>query len=134
MKVSANQEDVTAAHELIVQVVRGEMPLQALQSLGIEIGFDDGEFFLSTQVDDPRKLTWDVEVTHVDLAHGLLQFACDPAALQRWGRFIMASDVDFDDSLPNHALVMDAVWDAAFANPLSTDTLVQLRRVASADN
>ncbi len=131
------KEDVTAAHELIVQVVRGDLPFHALEGLGINVRFQDGEYFLSTQVDDHKKLTWDVEVTHADLAHGLLHYASDPAALQQWGRFVMASEIDFNDTFPDHDLIMDAVWDAAFAaygNVIGADTLARLQQIAEAED
>ncbi len=136
VKVTANQEDVTAAHELIVQVVRGELPLQALQSLGIVVRFEDGEVFLSTQVDDFRKLTWGVEVTHAELAHGLLRYAGDPPTLQRWGRFVMASEIGFGDTFPDHDFVKDALWDAAFAaygNVIGANTLARLQQIAEGE-
>lgn len=117
----------------VIRVVRGDLPLHTLQCLGISIRFHDGESFLSTRVDDPKKFTWGVEGSHVDLALGLLHCAGEPTKLQQWERFVMASEIDVDDTVPIHDLVMEAVWDAAFTaqgNVIGAHTLVRLQQIA----
>jgi hypothetical protein len=48
----------------------------------------------------------------------------------------MASEIDVDDTQPNHQLVMDAVCDAAFVKyraDISNETWARLRQIADVE-
>jgi hypothetical protein len=114
--------------ETILQVARGERPWTDLRVLGIDVRLEGNR----CHVENPQHLEAAADVH--DLARGLQAHRQDPRALREWA-FVMES-VDVDLDVEQHAagdLVLNALWDASFGNPIEADvwqTIEELARLS----
>jgi hypothetical protein len=112
--------------ETLRQIVRGERPLGDLKLLGIHWQLEGN----SCHVDNPRHITISVDIH--DLARGLLYYLSQRNALREWALFIYAADdLDLDvEKHPQGEVVLDALWDASFSNPVDATVIETLKKLA----
>jgi hypothetical protein len=104
------------AQETILQVVRGERPWTDLRTLGIDIRLEGNR----CDTKNPQHLSATADVH--DIARGFMAYRQDPRALREWGFIMEALDVDLDvEQHPAGDLVLNALWDASFGNPIEAD-------------
>src|SRR4051794_30724565 len=102
---------VLTAEAVALAVVRGERPIADLADVGIHMTFGS-----QSAVVKPSPVV--VSPTVTDVVAGIRAYQHDPAALRRWGLFMMAAScVDFDliEDDPLGDDVIEAVWDASFS-------------------
>ena len=110
--------------DTLAKVVRGESPLEALHTIGMKCHLEDNRCW----VDNPRAIA--ISADALDLARGLLAYHADPILLRRWAMFIEAADVEITaDAHPLGEIVLNALWDAAFLNPLEPGTVKTLQAI-----
>jgi hypothetical protein len=116
-----------SAEEVVRAVIRGELPVAALEDVGIHMTFTE-----SSATAEPSPVV--VSPTVADIVQGLLIYQHDPIALQRWALFLMAAScVDFDrlEAHPEGDLVIGAIWDASFEGRVDGAVLETARRLAA---
>ena len=80
-------------------------------------------------VSNPRKLPLTADIH--DLASGFLANRNNPQGLREWAMFIQAADVDLEvEDHPDGDVVLDAIWDAAFVNPIKPEAMKILEKLA----
>jgi hypothetical protein len=112
--------------ETVLRFVHGERPWTDLRALGIEIRLDDESY----DEENPRQV--DVAVQPADLARGFMAHELASGELRQWARVVLhASFVDFDaDEGPDRETLLNALWDAAFNQPLPKDAVRVIERLA----
>jgi hypothetical protein len=114
--------------EQLRRIVRGEQPLTDLSSLAMSVHLEDNR----CTVENPRRIA--VSVSIHDLAHGLLTYLHDARALREWAMFLHAADLDL--AVEDHSsgeLVLNALWDAAFMNPIADSVVNALEQLSQQD-
>lgn len=106
----------TQPSDIVIQVVRGERPWNALQEVGIDIAFQSGRCFIDN--------TAHVEATAQahDVAQGLIAYQDNPSALRTWAWILLAGSPFLELALEQHhagEVLLEALWDASFGQPLS---------------
>ena len=108
---------------MALAVVRGEMPLDALTKLGIDIDSQDGFYKLKSG-------RFDVTVTPSasDVALGILRYSSgNKNDLRKWAFFMLAEsgalDLSAVESHPQGELLISALWDASFEGHVSSETI-----------
>jgi hypothetical protein len=80
-------------------------------------------------VKNPRNLSLTADVH--DLVCGFLANRNDPQGLREWAMFIQGADVDLEvEDHPDGDVVLDAIWDAAFLNPIKPEAMKILENLA----
>jgi hypothetical protein len=108
--------------DLLLAVVRGEAPVDALGEIGIEIVLKDDGFY-------SLKSALDVEVTPTvaDLAIGILRYRAEERdALRKWAFFLLAETaIDFSkiESHPQGELLISSLWDASFEGRITSEAI-----------
>jgi len=106
--------------DVILKVVRGELPLSTLESVGVHATF--GEDSYQEHTDAPLE----VDPAASDIASGLVTYSRDPGMLKRWAQFMMGTNVISLERINNHPqadLILSALWDASFAKPFNQEVL-----------
>jgi hypothetical protein len=115
----------TQEQETLRQIVRGERPLRDLQILGMTWHREGSR----CHVDNPRGISAIADVH--DLAHGLKTYLPSPEQLREWALFVNAADVDLEvDNHPDGETVLNALWDASFANSIDPKVEELIQRLA----
>jgi hypothetical protein len=117
---TANPSDA----DTLLRIVRGELPLAALTTIGITLRIEQDR----CRVENPNRVH--VRATVPDLARGVLAHRHDPATLRDWALFIQAADIEVD--APRHPadrILLEALWSAASLTPISPETLAALEQV-----
>jgi hypothetical protein len=97
---------------LILAVIKGEMPLNALTNLGIEVVCEQGFCRLVS-----NRLPVIATPSVLDVASGLLKYRARRNDLRLWAFFVLAESGGVDlaevESHPKGDLLIDALWDAS---------------------
>ena len=120
-------ESQTPEAELILEVVRGERSWCALASLGIAVVMRDGTY----EVTNPRR--WRAVAGAADVAYGLVRHQGQPEALRRWASVLLSGATFLELALDDHLagdLLLSALWDASFGDPLVGEVLHVVEQVA----
>ena len=115
--------------EIILGVIRRELPLSALSQIGIDIKVEAGSYKLEST-------TFDVAVrpTTFDLALGILNFTrCQKDELSKWAFFILgecgAIDLDRIESDPHGEVLIEALWDFSFRGEIRSEIVALAERI-----
>jgi hypothetical protein len=117
----------TTAHtveEAIQQVARGERPWADLRAFGLVLQPDAGRA-------DNLPPT-EAAITAHDLASGFLAYLDDPTALREWA-FVMEAvpaDTAAIEAHPDGEVVLGALWNASFGQPLSNAEIEVIKALA----
>jgi hypothetical protein len=120
---------------LLRQVIRGERAWPDLAQIGITMQLEDpgivaDQLASCCSVKNARNISFTADIH--DLARGLVANRDNPKSLREWAMFIQASDVDLQvEDHPEGDVVLDAIWDAAFLNPIKPEAMKILERLAS---
>src|ERR1700685_648340 len=109
---------------LMRQIARGERPSQAPRTLGVSTDPDAGE------AGDIPPL--DVSITADDLALGFVVHLENPQELRRWAFVLQAAPCDFSavQAVPDGELLLDALWQASFGDPLDAAAVARIKELA----
>ena len=116
---------------LVLAVVRGEMPVDAVRRIGIDIDDEDGFYKLKSGNFDAT-----VTPTASDVALGILRYSSgNKNDVKKWGFFLLAESGALDFSLleshPQSEQLMSALWDASFEGHVSNETIELARRLTT---
>jgi hypothetical protein len=107
--------------DTILAVIRGDLPLSALEEVGIHIIFEND----SCEVRSESQVT--VKPSASDIARGLLVLRANRDELRRWAFFLLADlqivDFEFLESHPQGDLLIGALWDASFEGKINKDAI-----------
>jgi hypothetical protein len=111
--------------ETLRQIVRGDKPLDDLQSLGMKIELsNEGRLLRASHA---ISATADVH----DLAKGFLTYRDDPDKLKEWAFFVEAADLDLDVSNhPAGETLQNALWKASFGESLDPSVIRIIEQLA----
>ena len=121
--------------EAVLAVIRGELGLSALDSLGIHLQIEE--------VGGERKIT--VKGSHsirvspkpIDLAKGLAVHRGEPKKLRDWASFVLGAseiiDLERVDRWPEGDEILSALWDASFEGTLTEDELRIIEALVKGD-
>lgn len=114
---------------LALAIVRGEMPLDALTKLGIDIDSQDGFYKLKSG-------NFDVTVTPSasDVGLGILRYSSgNKNDIRKWAFFLLAEsgaiDLSAIESHPQGETLISALWDASFEGRISNETIELAQRL-----
>lgn len=119
--------------ELLLAVIRGQLPVSALQEVEIhvDVGSDDvngSERQINVNVTRPVT----VVPKPIDIANGLLAYRNRPAELRAWAAFVLAASEIIDlaplENWPEGDELLSGLWDASFDGSFKPETA----RLASA--
>ena len=107
---------------LVLAVVRGEMPVDAVTRIGIDIDYEDGFYKLKSGNFDVT-----VRPTASDVALGILRYSSENKNdIRKWAFFLLAESgaMDFSvlESHPQGDVLINALWDASFEGRISNET------------
>ncbi|HEX7124740.1 MAG TPA: hypothetical protein VF406_03050 [Thermodesulfobacteriota bacterium] len=111
---------------IVLAVLRGERPLEDLRQAGVGLTIE-GPMVLV----DPNDVR--VAPTTADVARGLLAYEGRGDDRRRWAFAMVAGDfLDLDPLTadPDGGLLLSALWDASFGDPLPDDARAAARRLA----
>lgn len=118
--------------EVIRAVVRGQLPMSALEDAGVSINVQENESGNERRIKVGLRTPLSVDLQPVDLALGLLEYKDHPAKLREWATFIMSAseiiDLTFLESWPEGEELLEALWDASFDGRVK-DATVQVAAV-----
>ena len=108
---------------LVLAVLRGEMPVEAVTKIGIAIDDENGFYQLKSGNFDVA-----IRPTASDVAVGILQYSSrNKNDVRKWAFFLLGESgaIDFSalESHPQGELLMSALWDASFEGYISSETL-----------
>lgn len=130
IRSSGNNQDLP--RELVRAVVRGQLPMSALEDAGVSVNVQENEPGKERRIKIRLRTPLSVDLQPVDLALGLLEYKDNPPKLQEWATFIMSAseiiDLTFLESWPEGEELLEALWDASFEGRVKEATV----RVASA--
>jgi hypothetical protein len=114
---------------LLLAVVRGEMPLDDLTKIGIEINSEDGFYKLKS-----GNLDVTVTPSASDVVMGILRYCSRKKNdVRKWAFFLLAESgvIDFSalESHPQGELLFSALWDASFEGRISSETIELAQRL-----
>src|SRR5947207_2702237 len=116
---------------LVLAVVRGEMPLDTLTKIGIDIDSENGLYKLKSGNIDVAVLP-----TAFDVAQGILRYSSENKNdFRKWAFFLLAESgaVDFSglESHPQGEELISALWDASLEGHVSNETRERARRLTT---
>jgi hypothetical protein len=114
-----------SVEEAIRQVARGERHWAELRSFGLDFDPEAGRA--------DRLPPIDARVTVHDLASGFVSCLHDSRALREWAFVMEAVPADFEavEAHPEGEVVLGALWNASFGEPLSEAELEVIRALAN---
>lgn len=110
---------ISSSADIILAVIRGEMPLGILPEVGIHLIVREDACELSSK---PPAVVVTPSVS--DLARGLLTYRPNRDELRTWAFFVLGnSDIDLEqvESHPQGDLLINALWDASSKGSVSID-------------
>jgi hypothetical protein len=114
------------AQSIIQQVIRGERPGTDLSLAGMNVGLEGNR----CAVENLDHVS--VSASIQDLARGFQAYLHDPQALRDWAFLVEAIDVDLDvENHPAGEMLLHALRDASFGNPLTADIVGTIKRLAN---
>lgn len=117
----------TLTEELVVAVVRGQLPLSELEQVGVH-------FAESSTGDEAHERRFTVNVVSpftvapspVDIANGLLTYKERPDLLREWASFLLGASEIIDlaplEKWPEGDELLSGLWDASFEGSLTENT------------
>ena len=125
-------EIMTLTEELVLAVVRGQLPLQTLEDAGVRLEVDEEESGQERRISLNVKVPFTVAAKPLDIASGLLAYQRKPEQLRAWAAFVLGASEIIDlgplDSWPEGDQLLNGLWDASFEGEVKPETL----RVAAA--
>jgi hypothetical protein len=117
--------------EIILGVVRGDLSLNVLSQIGIDIRVKEGFYELESGEFDIS-----VRPTSSDVAKGILKYSSrSNNELRKWAFFILgecgAIDLSAIESDPNGEVLIDALWDCSFQGVLGAEIAVLAKQITS---
>jgi hypothetical protein len=118
----------TLTNELVLAVVRGQLPLSALEEAGIYLPIDvkeprDSERRISLNLQSPIT----VAPNPIDIANGLLAYKTAPDQLREWATFVLGASEVIDlaplETWPEGEELLNGLWDASFEGGLKQETV-----------
>lgn len=113
--------------ELVLAVIRGQLPLTALEEIGIhfqQISDGNSEAERQTRVEVPFAKS--VSPRPVDIASGLLAYKDRPVQLREWASFVLGASEIIDleplERWPEGDELLSGLWDASFDGSLRDNT------------
>jgi hypothetical protein len=110
-------------------VIRGELALDTLTEIGIDISSVDGSYKLESG-------NFDVAVapTASDLALGILRYTSRKKdELRKWAFFVLgecgAIDLGKIEAHPQGEVLIDALWDASFQGVIKRDVIALAEKI-----
>lgn len=108
---------------LVLAVVRGDLPVDAVTRIGIDIDSENGFYKLESG-------NFDVTVTPTasDVALGILRYSSgNKNDVRKWAFFLLAESgaLDFSalESHPQGDLLISALWDASFEGRITSEVV-----------
>ena len=119
------------ADELVRGIVRGEMSVELLESLGLHFSHDAGAY----RIDGAG--TTVVRPGLEDVAMGIINCArADVSRCREWAAVILAASAVIDlaclETSQEGASLLDALWDAADCGVIMEDTVAVAREIVQA--
>jgi hypothetical protein len=114
---------------LVLAVVRGDLPVDAVRRIGIDIDEENGFYRLKS-----GNLDVTVTPTASDVAQGILRYgSVNKNDVRKWAFFLLAESgaLDFSglESHPQGEELISALWDASFEGHVSNETIELARRL-----
>ncbi len=107
--------------DVILGVIRGELPLSVLSEVGVHVVFGDQTCQVSIE------LPIIINPSASDIARGFLTYKAKPSELARWASFLLgASQIVGLESLelqPQGDLLISALWDASFEGRINKEAV-----------
>jgi hypothetical protein len=107
---------------LVLAIVRGEMPINAVTEIGVDISSEDGFYKLNSG-------NFDVTVapTASDVSLGILRYSSENKSdIRKWAFFLLAEsgaiDLSAIESHPQGETLIGALWDASFEGSFKSET------------
>ena len=125
---SSHLDAKTLTNELVLAVVRGQLPLSALEEAGILLHIDvketsDCERRISLNLNSPMT----VAPKPIDIASGLLAYKAAPDQLREWASFVLGASEVIDlaplETWPEGEELLNGLWDASFEGGLKQETV-----------
>src|SRR5437868_4421911 len=115
--------------DLTLAIVRGEVPLDALTKIGVDIDSENGFYKLKSG-------NFDITVTPsaYDVGLGILQYSSgNKNDIRKWAFFLLAEsgaiDLSVVESHPQGETLISALWDASFEGHIGDETIELARRL-----
>lgn len=112
--------------EFVIAVIRGQLPLSALEEGGIHFCDADQNSGSERRLSVECASTVTVSPRPVDIASGLLAYKDDPAQLRSWASFVLSASeiVDLEplEHWPEGDELLAGLWDASFDGSLKEST------------
>jgi hypothetical protein len=110
--------------ELVLDIVRGDLPLSTLKEAGVDFRIVGGPGE-ARQIQITLKAPFTVAPKPVDLAKGLLAYRNRQEQLRDWAAFVLGASELVDlatlDEWPEGDELLSALWDASFEGILKPD-------------
>lgn len=116
-------KEPTQIEALLLAVVRGEMPVDAVARIGIDIADENGFYKLKSD-----NFNMAVRPTASDVALGVLRYSSgNKNDIRKWAFFLLGESGAIDFSAlefhPQGELLISALWDASFGGGVSSETI-----------
>lgn len=125
-RMMRNESQIEA---LVMGVVRGEVPLDAISKIGVEIDFENGFYKLKSG-------NFEVSVTPsaADVGLGMLRYSSgNKKEFRKWAFFLLAEsgavDLSMLESHPQGDMLLNALWDASFEGRIGDEAIELARRL-----
>jgi hypothetical protein len=119
---------------VIIAVIRGQLPLSALERVGIRFLDADDNFSSERRFSVEAESVVSVSPNPADIASGLLVYKDDPAQLRRWASFVLSAseivDLESMERWPEAEELLSGLWDASFDGSVSEDAVRIATRLA----
>lgn len=120
-----------AAEQLVRQIVRGEKPIELLETVGLRVTDHEGSF----RVDGAGTAV--VRPTLEDVAVGISNCAGrDEYKCRKWAAVLLAASAVIDlkclEDRPEGSVLLEAMWDAAKGGSIRDEDAAVARRLVSA--
>lgn len=124
---------MTLGHEIVLAVIRGELPLSALEDAGVRFALESqGSGKADRQIKVNAAIAIIVKPSPSDIARGLLAYKHEPEQFQTWATFVLGAseliDLEGLDQWPEGDEILSGLWDASFEGYIKPET----ERVAAA--
>jgi hypothetical protein len=128
-KIEKMSKEPSQIGALVLAVVRGEMPVDAVSRLGIDIDYEDGFYKLKSGNFDVT-----VRPSASDVAVGIFRYRSgNKNDVRKWAFFLLAESgaIDFSllESHPQGDALINALWDASFEGRISNETIELAQRL-----
>jgi hypothetical protein len=109
--------------DTILAVIRGDLPLASLESVGVHMVIRENTY------EEHIEVPVEVMPSASDIVQGLLTYRNQANELRRWALFIMGSEVVSFEELhgdPQGEQLIEAIWDASFGHSFDNQVFKQI--------